>query len=221
MRILVIEDEKDLNNIIVKQLKKNKYAVDTCFNGNEALEYVLCAKYDVIISDVMMPRLDGFEFIKKIRKMDIHTPVIFLTARDSIEDKIKGLDLGANDYVVKPFSFEELNARIRVITRQRVENKSNILKVLDLTLDINSHIVTRGDKKIELSAKEYAVLEYMMINQGVVLSREKIENHIWNFDYEGGTNLIDVYIRYLRKKIDENYEEKLIKTVRGTGYVIR
>lgn len=221
MRILVAEDEKDLNRVIVKKLTSQGYGVDACFDGIEAINFIQSVEYDVILLDVMMSKADGFCVTSKIREEKKLTPIILLTAKDSVADRVKGLDLGANDYLVKPFSFDELLARIRVMTRQKLQIASNILQIEDLKMDINAHIVTRNDKEIELSAKEYAILEYMMHNQGIVLSREKIENHIWNFDYEGGTNLVNVYIRYLRKKIDSEFEKKLIHTVRGSGYVIR
>ncbi len=221
MRILVVEDEKDLNNIIVKKLSSVGYSVDACFDGEEALHYIELTEYDAIILDVMLPKLDGFAVIKKIRQNNINTPVIFLTARDTIADRVSGLDLGANDYLVKPFSFEELMARIRAMTRQQAGKATNILSIADLELDCSAKTVKRSNKIINLSAKEYSILEYMLYNAGAVLSREKIENHIWNYDYEGGTNVVDVYIRYLRKKIDDDYENKLIHTVRGMGYVLK
>ena len=168
-----------------------------------------------------MPKADGYAVLKALRSAGKTTPVLFLTARDSIADRVKGLDSGANDYLVKPFSFEELTARIRAMTRSVFGMTNNILSVNNLTLDCTTHTVKRADKEITLSAKEYALLEYLMHNQGIILSREKIENHIWNFDYEGGTNVVDVYISYLRKKIDEGYEDKLIHTIRGRGYVLR
>ncbi len=221
MRILIAEDERDMNNIITKKLRLEGYSTDSCFDGQQAIDYLELAEYDAIILDVMMPILDGFEVIRRLRSKGITTPVIFLTARDTVEDRVEGLDLGANDYLVKPFSFEELMARIRVMTRQKSNKLTNICKVADLELDRSARSVSRDGKVLSLSAKEYAILEYMMLNQGIVLSREKIENHIWNYDYEGGTNVVDVYIRYLRKKIDEGFESKLIHTVRGMGYVLR
>lgn len=168
-----------------------------------------------------MPKADGFEVLKKLRSSGKKTPVLFLTARDAVTDRVKGLDLGANDYLVKPFSFEELTARIRVMTRTSFGSAENVLRVADLSLDCSSQKVQRANREIALSAKEYALLEYLMHNKGTVLSREKIENHIWNFDYEGGTNVVDVYISYLRKKIDGDNPVKLIHTVRGRGYVLR
>ncbi len=225
MRILVIEDEKNLNDIIVKRLILEKYGVDTCFNGNDALEYIFSTEYDVIISDIMLPGIDGFEILKRIREKGIKTPVLLLTALDGIEDRVKGLDYGADDYLVKPFAFDELMARIRVLLRRNStngnSNASNIFSIANLTVNCNSHDVFRDDVPIKLSTREFTILEYMIRNKERVLSREQIEQHIWNYDYEGGTNVIDVYIRYLRKKIDKDFEPKLIHTVRGIGYVLK
>lgn len=221
MRVLLAEDEKSLNRIMVKQLKSAGYSVDSCFDGAEAYELIRSTDYDAAVFDVMMPLMSGFEVVRKIRAQGIDTPVIFLTARDSIEDRVTGLDIGADDYLVKPFSFEELSARLRVMTRKKYGGKTGVITVEDLTIDTASMRVERGGREISLSAKEYELLRYLATNRGVVLSREKIENHIWNYDYEGGTNVVDVYIRYLRKKLDEGEERKLIHTVRGAGYVIR
>ncbi len=221
MRILIAEDEKSLNRIIAKQLKAAGYSVDCAFNGEEAYDLISMTDYDAAVFDVMMPKIDGFSLLRKIRNEDNNLPVLFLTARDSIEDRVEGLDIGADDYLVKPFAFEELLARIRVLIRKNSVSNSNIITVADLTVDISSRKVARGGKDILLSAKEYELLQYLAVNNGIVLSREKIEDHIWNYDYEGGTNVVDVYIRYLRKKIDEGYDKKLIHTVRGMGYVLR
>ena len=221
MRILIAEDEKSLNRIIAKQLKAAGYSVDCVFNGEDAYDLVSMTDYDAAVFDVMMPKIDGFSLLRKIRNEGNNLPVLFLTARDSIEDRVEGLDIGADDYLVKPFAFEELLARIRVLIRKNSVSNSNIITVADLTVDISSRKVARGGKDILLSAKEYELLQYLAVNNGIVLSREKIEDHIWNYDYEGGTNVVDVYIRYLRKKIDEGYDKKLIHTVRGMGYVLR
>jgi DNA-binding response regulator trcR len=225
VRILVVEDEQNLNDIIVKRLILEKYGVDTCFNGNDALEYIFSTEYDVIISDIMLPGIDGFEILKRIREKGIKTPVLLLTALDGIEDRVKGLDYGADDYLVKPFAFDELMARIRVLLRRNStngnSNASNIFSIANLTVNCNSHDVFRDDVPIKLSTREFTILEYMIRNKERVLSREQIEQHIWNYDYEGGTNVIDVYIRYLRKKIDKDFEPKLIHTVRGIGYVLK
>ena len=221
MRILIAEDEKSLNRIIAKQLKASGYSVDCAFNGEEAYDLISMTDYDAAVLDVMMPKIDGFSLLRKIRNEGNNLPVLFLTARDSIEDRVEGLDIGADDYLVKPFAFEELLARIRVLIRKNSVSNSNVITVADLTVDISSRKVTRSGKDISLSAKEYELLQYLAVNKGIVLSREKIEDHIWNYDYEGGTNVVDVYIRYLRKKIDEDHDKKLIHTVRGMGYVLR
>ena len=221
MRLLIVEDEEDLRSISKKKLMKEHYTADDCGNGLDALDYIAMADYDGIILDIMLPGLDGLELLKKIREEGNDTPVLFLTARDGIEDRVKGLDLGADDYLVKPFSFEELMARVRVMMRRKPALASNRLTIGDLVLDCESKEVTRADKKISLSSKEFMVLEYMLRNQNIVLSREQIEQHAWNYDFEGGSNVVDVYIRYLRKKIDEGFGCKLIKTVRGVGYVLR
>ena len=221
MRLLYAEDEEDLNKVVTKKLTEEGFSVDSCFDGREAIDNVQFTEYDAAILDIMMPHADGFAVLKELRKLKKNTPVLFLTARDSIEDRVTGLDSGANDYLVKPFSFEELLARIRVLTREKHGLTENILSIADLSLNLSSHTVTRGGTEINLTSKEYQLLEYLLYNKEKVLSREKIENHIWNYDYEGGTNVIDVYIRYLRKKIDDGFPTKLIHTVRGTGYVIR
>lgn len=221
MRLLVVEDERDLNKVICKMLEKAGYSVDCCFDGEEALDFMDAGEFDAIVMDIMMPKLNGLEVLKTIRANGNKTPVLLLTARDSISDRVKGLDAGAEDYLVKPFAFEELLARIRVMTRKTSGNNTNVFTVADLVLDVNTHTVTRNGSAITLSAKEFDILEYLIRNKGIVLSREKIENHVWNFDYSGGTNVVDVYIRYLRKKIDDEYDKKLIHTIRGKGYVLR
>lgn len=221
MRLLVAEDDIDLNEIIVKKLKAEGYAVDSCFDGEEALDFLSSNVYDVCILDIMMPILDGLEVVKILRKNNNLTPIIFLTAKDTISDKVKGLDIGANDYVVKPFSFDELTARIRALSRTSFGNPTNVYDLADLSLDTESHIVKRGENVIDLTAKEYALLEFLIKNKNKILSRQKIEDNVWNYDYEGGTNVVDVYITYLRKKIDDDYDKKLIHTVRGIGYVMK
>ena len=224
MRILVVEDEKKINDIIVKTLKQEKYGVDSCFDGEEALDYIFSVEYDIILLDIMLPKRDGFEVLKSIRKKGIKTPVLFLTAKDEIEDRVKGLDLGADDYLVKPFAFEELLARIRVLLRKNSgsgEDTGNVLKIANLTVDCNKHEVFRDDVLIKLSAKEFSILEYMMRNKGRVVSKEKIEEHVWDFDYEGGSNIVEVYIKFLRKKIDNDFSPKLIHTIRRVGYVLK
>ena len=221
MRILVVEDEADLNLLLRKVLTKAGYTVDGCRDGEEAQLHLLGAEYDAILLDVMMPKKDGYTLVRELREAGNDTPVLFLTARDSVSDRVKGLDLGADDYLVKPFDFDELLARIRAMTRTSFGAADNLLTVADITLDTKTQVVRRAGREVTLSAKEYALLEYLMHNQGIILSREKIENHIWNLDYEGGTNVVDVYISYLRKKLDEGREKKLIQTVRGRGYMLK
>ena len=224
MRILVVEDEKKINDVIVKTLKKEKYGVDSCFDGEEALDYIFSVEYDIILLDIMLPKKDGFEVLKSMRRKGIKTPVLFLTARDEIEDRVRGLDLGADDYLVKPFAFEELLARIRVVLRKNSgsgEDSGNVLKIANLTVDCNKHEVFRDDVSIKLSAKEFSILEYMMRNKGRVVSKEKIEEHVWDFDYEGGSNIVEVYIKFLRKKVDNDFSPKLIHTIRRVGYILK
>lgn len=221
MRILIAEDERDLNNILTMKLTDAGYSVDSCLDGREAILYLQSTDYDLAVLDIMMPGADGFEVLASLRRSGKKAPVLFLTARDSIQDRVRGLDAGANDYLVKPFSLEELMARVRVLTRTAHGVAQNLLTAGDLSMDIGSREVLRGGKRIELSAKEYQLLEYLLHNKGIALTREKIENHIWNFDYEGGTNVVDVYISYLRRKIDAGQEQKLIRTVRGVGYMLK
>ena len=221
MRLLIVEDEKQICDMVAKSLYDAGYEVDTCYDGEEALAFIDMAEYDAVVLDIMMPKKDGISVLKEMRSAGNNTPVIFLTAKDSIEDRVSGLDSGANDYLIKPFSFDELLARIRAMTRKSSGNLSNIFTAADLTLDTSAHTVYRAGKEITLSAKEFSLLEYLLRNKGRVLTRDIIENNIWNFDYEGGTNAVDVYIRYLRKKIDDAFEPKLIHTVRGSGYVLK
>lgn len=221
MRVLVVEDERDLNRILVKTLAAEGYSADACYDGVEALEYLAGAEYDVVVLDVMMPRMDGMEMLRRMRDGGDDTPVIMLTAKDSVPDRVRGLDTGADDYLVKPFSFDELLARIRVATRKRTGAATNVFSLADLVVDTAAHTVTRGGRPISLSSKEFALLEYMIRNKGTVLSRESIENNLWNYDYSGGSNVVDVYISYLRRKIDSGSTEKLIHTVWGVGWVLR
>ena len=221
MRILVVEDEKRLNRIISEALEDEGYSVDSCFNGLDALDYAAGADYDVIILDIMMPKMDGLEVVRRLRARGNSTPVLFLTARDSVADRVTGLESGGDYYLVKPFDFQELMAVVRVMTRKYTGNRSNVYTIADLRLDATAKTVTRAGKNIELTAKEFALLEYMLRNKGVVLSREMIENNLWNYDYEGGTNVVDVYVGYLRKKMDTGFDRKLIHTVWGTGWVLK
>ena len=221
MRVLVVEDEKHLNRILTEAMEDEGYSVDSCFNGADALDYALSAVYDVMILDIMLPKMDGLELVRRLRRGGNHTPVLFLTARDSVADKVEGLESGGDYYLTKPFDFQELIAVVHVMTRKYTGNRSNIYTIADLTLDVSARTVTRAGRSIELTQKEFALLEYMVRNRGVVLSREMIENNLWNYDYEGGTNVVDVYVGYLRKKMDAGFDKKLIHTVWGTGWVLR
>lgn len=221
MRILVAEDERHLNRIISEAIADEGYSVDSCYNGVQALEYMECARYDVIVLDIMMPKMDGLTLVRKLRERGDATPVLFLTSRDSVSDKVKGLESGGDYYLVKPFDFQELLAVVRVMTRKTTGNRSNVFTLADLSVDVGAKTVTRAGQSIELTAKEFSLLEYMIRNRGVVLSREMIESNLWNYDYEGGTNVVDVYVGYLRKKMDSGFEKKLIHTVWGTGWVLK
>ena len=221
MKILVVEDEKDLNRVITKHLKKNNYSVDGCFDGEQALDYVLYGEYDLIITDIMMPKIDGYELIKQLRVKGNSTPVIMLTAKDSLDDKILGLDSGADDYIVKPFEFDELLARIRVLMRRNYGFATNIIQVDDVVLDISKKQVTRSSESIVLTGKEYEVLEYLFKNKTGIISREQILNHVWDYDYEGVSNIIDVIVKNIRKKLDVGSKKPIIHTKRGLGYFVK
>ena len=221
MKILLAEDEVDLNNVVTRYLKKNGYSVDSVLDGEEALDYLEYGEYDLVILDIMMPKVDGFEVIKKLRNKGNHTSILMLTARDNADDKVKGLDLGADDYIVKPFDFNELMARIRAVVRRKYGNSSNRLVIGDLILDTSEKSVTRAGKQIELTGKEYEVLEYLMQSKNRILSRDQIKEHVWDFDYEGDSNIIDVLIKNIRKKIDIEAGKQIIYTKRGLGYVIK
>lgn len=221
MRILVVEDEADLNRILVKTLTKAGYSADGCLDGNEVRDYLLGAEYDAILMDVMLPGTDGFTLVRQLRDRGVDTPILFLTARDSVADRVAGLDLGADDYLVKPFDFDELLARIRAMTRKHVGSRSNLFTVGDLTVDTRRQTAERGGREIALLPKEFAILEHLVRNKGVVVSREQLEDRIWNYEYTGSSNNVDVYMSRLRKKIDEGSSTKLIHTIRGAGWVIR
>lgn len=221
MKILVVEDERDLNRIITKHLKKNNYSVDSCFDGQEALDFISYSEYDLIITDIMMPNVDGYEFIDKLRANKNDTPVIMLTAKDTLEDKIMGLDSGADDYIVKPFEFDELLARIRVLMRRNYGLATNIIQIEEVTLDLAKKQVTKSGEIIDLTGKEYEVLEYLMKNKGSILSRDQILNHVWDYEYEGASNIVDVIIKNIRKKLDRGEGNTIIYTKRGLGYFVK
>ncbi|HIT60259.1 MAG TPA: response regulator transcription factor [Candidatus Fimousia stercorigallinarum] len=217
MKILIVEDEKGIRDLLVKRLKKH-YSVDACEDGESALDYIRVYIYDAIVLDIMLPKIDGIQVLKHIRNAGNDVPVIMLTAKGEIEDRVAGLDAGADDYLIKPFAFDELLARLRVMTRRKASAKQTTLSAGDLILDTVSKTVTRAGNPINLTAKEYMLLEYMMLHPNITLTRNQLEQQAWNSRFEGGSNIIDVYIRYLRKKIDTGYDVKRIKTVYGMGY---
>lgn len=221
MRLLVVEDQVDLNEIITRKLKNEHYSVDSCYSGDEAWDFLEVTKYDGIILDIMLPGITGIGILRRLRSKADTTPVLLLTALGSVEDRVTGLDEGADDYLTKPFEFDELLARVRAMVRRGGSQASNILSFKELVMDVSARTVTREGKEIKLTAKEFNILEYLLRNQGQVLSRDKLCNHIWNYDYDGASNVIDVYMHHIRKKIDGDYQEKMIKTIKGAGYVIR
>ena len=221
MRILIVEDEIKLANATKRALELQKYAVDVAYDGEVGLDLAIGESFDLIILDLMLPKIDGLEICRQIRKEKIHTPVLILTAKGQINDKVTGLDIGADDYMVKPFSFEELFARIRALVRRSANMDNPILKVKDLIVDPVAFKVKKGDKLIELSAKEFSILEYLMRHKNTVVTREQIVNHVWNYDADILPTTVEVHIKHLRDKIDKPFAIKVIKTVRGFGYEIR
>ena len=221
MRILVVEDEAKVASFIKRGLEEEHYAVDVASDGEEGVDMVDVYEYDLAILDIMLPKRDGLSVLSHIRKKNKSMPVILLTAKDMLEDKVKGLDMGADDYLTKPFAFEELLARIRALLRRGKPEESLLLVLDDLVLDPVTHNVTRDGGEIPLTAKEYALLEYFMRNPERVLTRTMISEHVWNIKFDTYTNVIDVYISYLRNKIDKGHDKKLLHTVRGVGYMIK
>ncbi|MCJ7555994.1 MAG: response regulator transcription factor [Gammaproteobacteria bacterium] len=218
MRILIVEDNRRLNTSLKTSLEEDGYAVDAVYDGDEGEAFALAAPYDLILLDVMLPKKDGFSLCRDLRQQGINAPVLMLTARDAIDDRVDGLDSGADDYLVKPFSMNELRARLRALLRRNKDEKTALLQVGDLAMDPANHHVQRGNTSIDLTPREFAILEYMMRSPNRILTREMIEAHVWNFDFISGSNVVDVYIRRLRRKIDDPYELKLVETVRGVGY---
>jgi len=221
LRVLLVEDNRRLNNSIRLSLIDDGYAVDPAFTGVEAEELAELTPYDIIVLDIMLPEKSGLEVCRDLRRKRIQTPILMLTARDAIEDRVAGLDSGADDYLVKPFAIEELRARIRALLRRESGDKNGQIRLADLVLDPATHFVERGGKPVELTAKEYELLEYFMRNPNRLITREMAESHIWNYDYQASSNVIDVYIRRLRRKIDDPFEVKLFETIRGAGYRLR
>jgi len=221
MRLLVVEDEKKVASFIRKGLEEEGYAVDVAADGESGLELALDQVHDLIILDIHLPRMNGLRVLQELRREKVKTPVLLLTVRATIEDKVLGLDAGADDYLTKPFAFQELVARVRALLRRRAEAEPPVLQIADLVLDPARRTVFRGREKIELTAKEYTLLDYLMRNPGRVLTRTLIGEHVWDYDFDTATNVIDVYVNYLRKKIDAGRETKLIHTVRGVGYMLK
>ncbi len=221
MKILIAEDERKVANFVRKGLHEEGYSVDIAFDGKEGLKLGRESAYDLIILDIYMPGLDGLTVLRTLREEKVRTPVLLLTVRATIEDKVLGLDSGADDYLTKPFAFQELLARVRALLRRQSESGTTVLRVGDLILDLSRRTVDRGNRRVDLSLKEFSLLEYLMRNAGRVLTRTMIIEHVWNYDFDNETNVVDVYVNYLRRKIDAGHEQKLIHTVRGVGYVVK
>lgn len=221
MRILVAEDQPQLLTMLVKNLTLAGYTVDGVADGAEALAYLDVTDYDAAVLDVMMPRVDGLTVLRTVRDRGFALPVLLLTARDAVQDRVGGLDAGADDYLTKPFAMDELLARLRVLTRRKGSGQTNVYTLADLTVDTAARTAVRNGRTLNLSAREYGLLEYLIRNKGVILSRTQIENNLWSLDYAGGTNVVDVYISYLRKKLELPDEERLLHTVRGMGWVLK
>jgi DNA-binding response OmpR family regulator len=220
MRLLLVEDEEKVAAFIVRGLEAERFAVDVATDGRSAIELSNAYQYDLVILDLMLPEISGTEVLRRIRQNDSHVPVLVLTARDALGDKIEHFELGADDYLTKPFAFAELLVRIKALLRRGAVSRSNVLRVADLELDRLSQQVKRAGRRVELTGKEYALLEYLMLSAGRVLSRTMIIEHVWDQSFDGATNIVDVYVRHLRNKVDEGQERKLIRTVRGVGYAI-
>ncbi len=221
MRILLVEDNRRLSDSLKRSLVDDNYAVDTAYDGQEGEELAELTPYDVIILDVMLPRKDGIEVCRALRNRRIKAPILMLTARDALEDRVLGLDSGADDYLVKPFEMEELRARLRALLRREADDKGGLIAIADLVLDPATHFVQRGGQPIELTAREYALLEYLMRNPNRLITRQMAESHLWSYEATVLSNVVDVYIRRLRSKIDDPFDIKLIETIRGSGYRLR
>ena len=220
-KLLITDDDLHLRKLVRTYAEVDGYACEEAENGFQALEKLQCRQFDLMILDIMMPGRDGLSILRGLRAAGRTLPVLLLTALDAVGDRVSGLDAGADDYLTKPFAFDELLARIRVLLRRSSSDKAVVLTAEDLTMELSTRTVRRAGQEITLSSKEYAILEYLLRNKGVVLSRAQLESHVWDYDFEGGSNIVDVYVRYLRRKIDDPFEKKLIQTVRGVGYTIR
>lgn len=221
MRLLLVEDQKKIASFLKRGLAEEHYAVDVAENGEDALALVDVTPYDLVILDLMLPGIDGFEVCRRLRQSKHSVPILMLTAKHALDDRVMGLDIGADDYLTKPFAFPELLARLRALLRRQAEIKTSTIQVGDLQLDTATHEVARAGHSVELASKEYAVLEYLMRHEGRVVTRTMILDAVWGYDFDPGSNVVDVYIRYLRRKLDDPYPVKLLETVRGTGYRIR
>jgi len=221
MRVLVVEDEKKVASFIKRGLEEESFSVDVAYDGEEGLDMATTNPYDVILMDLMLPKKDGLSVIQELRDKDISTPVLCLTAKDKVEEIVEGLETGSDDYLTKPFAFGELLARVKALLRRTSKDRGAEIYFADLRLDPVTHKVWRADKEIDLTAKEYGLLEYFMRNPNVVLTRAMIAEHVWDYTFDSFTNIIDVYVNYLRKKIDRDFDTKLIHTVRGVGYVLK
>lgn len=221
MRVLVVEDEHRLAALLRQGLQEHGYAVDIAYDGHEGLRLAASEPYDLLVLDVMLPKLDGLALCRRLRAAGNHVPVLLLTARDAVEDRVTGLDSGADDYLIKPFAFRELLARTRALLRRDDANKDPVLRAGDLTLDTVSRTVKRGERRVDLAGKEFAILEYFLRNPGRVLTRTQIAEHVWDYDFEAMSNVIDVYVRSLRRKLNDEREPRVIRTMRGAGYQLR
>ena len=220
MRVLIVEDDQKVADFLAKGFKEEFYAVDVCFDGNEAVEFAEAFTYDLIILDIMLPNKNGLQVCRELRQKNIPSPILMLTVRDSVEDKVKGLQAGADDYLTKPFAFSELLARVQALLRRSHDYKTGSLRIADLELDPNTRKVTRGGKLISLTGKEYALLEYLLRNQGRVITQSMIIDHVWDMNFDSTSNVVNVYINHLREKVDKGFARPLIHTVRGAGYML-
>ena len=221
MRILVVEDEHKLAGVLKRGLEELGYAVDTAYDGEDGLGLAEAAPYDLIVLDVMLPKLDGYAVCQQLRAQRRNVPILMLTARDAVDDRVAGLDSGADDYLVKPFAFHELVARVRALLRRDGLGKDPVLRVADVEVDTVTHEVRRAGKAIELTSKEYSILEYFLRNPNAVLTRTQIAEHVWDYDFVSMSNVVDVYVGYLRRKLGDDREPRLLRTIRGTGYQLR